>query len=193
MAQRPYNPSDRAFDWCYTFNDVPQDEATVRDQWIPHLHADLDAAIDAGHCKYYAFQLERGRKTGHLHVHCFVQFAERNRATRLAGVLAASNPFRPCKPNILHRLGSPEDCDRYHRKEKTRIDGPYKGGKLTPDRTGHGRRTELDFVAQRIRDGAGARAIAFEFTGTWIRYSRGIVSAIDVLNEPKELDADPGM
>lgn len=190
--KRAYDPNERAFDWCYTFNDVPQDPAQLT-RLCDDLHADLDAALDAGDLRHYAFQSERGRKTGHLHVHVFCQFRERQRGMRLRGLLRASSPFRPLKPNVLPRLGSPEECEVYHSKEETRLDGPYSGGELQVERRGQGKRTDLDRVAERIRSGDGVRQLATDFTTTYIRYHRGILAAIDVLHQPKALDADPGM
>lgn len=183
---------ERAFDWCYTFNDVPQDETTLRDVWLPQLEADLDAALDRGDIKHYAATLERGRKKRRLHFHVFLQFPDRQRPTRWLGILSDTSLFAACKPDRRHRLGSPAECEEYHGKEETRVTEPIAGGKLQPDRTGRGHRSDLDFVGERIRDGAGPAVIAREFTGTYIRYARGIHATCDILYRPQTLDSNPG-
>lgn len=186
-----YDPNKRSFDWCYTFNDVSQCPDTLP-RHLDNLHADLDAALDRGELSSYAATAERGGGTGHLHVHVFLQFRKRQRSSRWRSLLGASSPFVDCRPNVLPRLGSPEECLAYHTKEETCIAQPVSGGELQPDRRGQGRRSDLDIVGQRVRDGASPRDIATDFTATFIRYHRGIGAAIDVLHRPLALDTDPG-
>lgn len=186
-----YNPNARAFDWCYTFNDIPQDEQRAVGELL-RLQADLDAALARRELRHYCFQLERGRKRGHLHVHLFLQFRERQRAVRFRSILCGDNPYGGRHPDIQPRLGSTERCEEYHSKEETRVDGPYFGGQLSADRQGQGQRSDLGEVSAAIKRGASARDIARDHPGVYIRYHRGVHATIDILHEPVALRSRPG-
>lgn len=75
-----------------------------------------------GICKKYAFQLEKGEKTGKLHFQCRVSLRERMRNAQLASKLR-SNGLESVHCSTTSNCN--KDNDFYVLKDDTRVSGPY--------------------------------------------------------------------
>lgn len=172
-----------AFDWLYTFNKLPTDVD------FNEFCKDLDA-IEHGDLLYVVAQEESAPSTGQRHVHVFTQWGERVKPGHLCSALGVR--YRRCKPHYERRRGTPEEADAYHRKDETRVNGPWARGALQPDRQGQGKRTDLAAAADRIINGATLREVALADPVTYVRNYRGlqdlrsrVYQAVDLLEGPE--------
>lgn len=182
VRNRPAN--SQFTDWCYTYNDIPQTESGAKD-WIDGAVAVLENARREKTIQYYVGQLERG-EGGRLHFQLFVQYERRVRGlsiNRWPGML------RNHRPHCERRLGTADECEEYHSKEETRVYGPFRGGRLRD--VVRGQRTDLERVAERVRQGASARDVASEYPTEFFKYHGGIERAIKLSRTCKALTEPP--
>ncbi len=118
---------------------------------------------------YACCQLERCPETGRLHLQGYLQLPDRKRAGTIANefgrVLLAG-------VHLERARGTPTEGRDYARKEDSRCAGPWDFGSFTD--TSGGRRTDIESMRLRIRDGRSAVEIADEFWGLWLRYRKSI-------------------
>jgi len=154
-----------SYDWLYTFNRVPNGVT-----WVD-LCDELATLFNEGSILYCAAQEESAPSTGRRHYHVFVQFPDRVKPGRLCSLLGRQ--WERVKPHFDRRRGTPEEASAYCTKDESRTDGPLTLGDLQPDRSGQGRRRDLEQVVEAIRQGSDERGIAEEFPTTFIRNHRG--------------------
>lgn len=86
------------------------------------------------------------------------------------------------KTHLEARKGSQEQAINYCSKDDTRVDGPFEFG--TPSI--QGKRSDIDQVIKSIKDGKRIDEIVSLHTSSFIRMSRGIISAYNFLNRQVE-------
>lgn len=186
MAQRKQRASNsQTTDWCYVFNDIPQDELGAR-EWTDGFVLVLREGVRRGALVHFCGQLERG-DGGRFHFQLFLQYASKARGLSYIGF--TPDEFRAHRPHYERRLGTAEQAEQYHSKEESRIAGPYRGGRLRVVR--QGQRTDLEAVADRVLQGATAQAIVQQFPVQFIKYHGGIERSIKLSRTVKALDSAP--
>lgn len=135
--------------WMFTWNNPPNDSATVLKMYFNKLKA-----------SYMIVQLEVG-KNGTPHFQGFIYF------TNARGFNALKKELPNC--HLEAARGIP-DCIKYCSKEDTRKDGPWEFG----ERPQQGRRCDLEAVAKKIIDGTKVDALALDHPVEYIRYSKGL-------------------
>nr|AJP36397.1 replication-associated protein [Avon-Heathcote Estuary associated circular virus 11]AJP36400.1 replication-associated protein [Avon-Heathcote Estuary associated circular virus 11]AJP36401.1 replication-associated protein [Avon-Heathcote Estuary associated circular virus 11] len=123
------------------------------------------------HMAYMIYVLEEGDQTHTPHLQGYIRWKCRKTfksAERLLGGRAYLEIAR----------GTEEENQAYCKKEEGVLEpwqefGTYDGGSGIK-----GRRTDLEAVAKRVREGASARTIAVEHTEEFIRYHAGIERAV---------------
>lgn len=132
--------------WCFTWNN-PVQYGGLLQTWFD------SGLISTGCC-----QLEKG-KEGTLHLQGAVQFTKARSLSSVKGLL----PLAHWEP----RVGSIEQAERYCSKEDTRVEGPWKVGKVLKK----GQRTDLEGLKRTIDE---RRDPWDEHFGTMLRYHKGI-------------------
>jgi len=117
---------------------------------------------------YLVYQTETAPSTGHLHTQGFCRFKNRVRlaaAQRLLGLDRAH--FELAK-------GTDQNNKDYCTKLETRAEGPHgEYGKLVVSE--QGKRSDLQEVADKIKQGACMREVALDHPATFIKYHGGMV------------------
>lgn len=116
--------------------------------------------------RYVAGQLEKGAKTGYLHWQLYVELHSPQRRSWLKKVF---------KDKTIHCIarseGTREQARDYGLKEETRIGEQIQMGEWIG---GQGARSDWKGIQLMCEDGAPMLEIAEEYTGQFVRYSRGI-------------------
>jgi len=74
------------------------------------------------------------------------------------------------RAHIERRRGTQEQAIAYCKKEATRLDGPFEFG----EKKKQGERSEWHAAIDAVKDGATEEEIALTYTGTYIRYFKGL-------------------
>lgn len=143
---------------------------------------DWQEMFDYGEFAYCIVGNEICPDTGRPHKQGFIQFKKNTTFNKIKKL--------PFWPNHLHfdwRRKSVEVNIKYCRK-----DGDWEEfGE--PNFGSQGKRTDLEEIAQRIKEGASLLQISFDYPGQWMRYSSGIKSLYtnwQILNAPEWRDID---
>lgn len=135
--------------WIFTLNNPQENE-----------HATLELG---GHARAAVWQLERGLN-GTLHIQGYVEFSRPMRLTAVRGVLP--------RAHWEQARGNAQQCADYASKDDTRVDGPWKLGKIGGE---SGKRSDLEVVAQAVlQDGAKPSDVARDHGRSFIMYHKGI-------------------
>lgn len=136
--------------WCLTvFDDV----------WTPTFTPEMAFAV---------WQRETCPRTGRLHVHIYVRFIGRKRMSSVKNCFARQDMH--CEP----ARGSEEQATAYCEKDAGRAEVGARWGTYDANEGKQGRRSDLELIARRLRDGEPVRVIAEEHPGDFIRYHAGI-------------------
>lgn len=155
--------SSRCRNWCFTLNNYEQQD---RDK--------LEQFFNEGGARYVIYQPERGVTGDTPHLQGYIIFSN---ARTLNGV-------RSIFGNRAHwevAYSSAEANIAYCSKESTRDSGAGFGvvehgtrSSIRGTGSGRGHRTDLDIIAERVRDGATLRELAEDHPKEIILHSRGI-------------------
>lgn len=137
--------------WCFTLNN-PGDYRPV---WN-------DVQMD-----YMVYQLERGAN-GTEHLQGYVRFKARKRMNTVKNLLCNDGV------HLETAKGNEKQNKEYCTKEETRVDGPWEFGTYDENAGKQGNRSDLDEVANALKEGKSLRQIADMYTCQYIKYARGI-------------------
>lgn len=119
--------------------------------------------------RFAVWQKEKG-SNGTEHYQGYIEF---NKAMTMPGI----KKYLEEKAHIEKALGTKEQNIEYCSKSETRIDGPWSIGDSSIKQ---GKRTDLDKVAEEIKT-LTLEEIVEENTSTFIRYSKGIKEAYNII------------
>jgi len=135
---------------------------------IPGNASDILRPLPRG-IRYGVWQMEKGSKSGYIHIQAYVELTKPQRLSWLKNTL---------KRDDLHaevRKGTRDQARTYCMKEDSRIEGPWEEGSW--ESGGQGRRTDLDEVYHMLKDRKSLLEVLDEHPGTYIRCARGIKDA----------------
>lgn len=145
--------TQRVRNWCFTlFVDEEKD------------YGSYISGGDKLRCAVW--QLERCPETERLHLQGYVEFTAPMRMAAVKTFLASSSV------HLEPRKGPRDAAIAYCRKEDSRAGGPWEHGDLGDLRPG--KRTDLDQLAERLRDGGSIRELIEDSPGQFVRYHRGL-------------------
>jgi hypothetical protein len=121
--------------------------------------------------RYVSWQLEEGEE-GTPHLQGYVEFHGQK---RLSGVRKIS------RGHWEPRMGTQEQAIAYTQKKETRVEGPWVVGEKGK---GQGKRSDLDAVCDKIKEGATLKEICEEHMPLYVQYGRGFASAIQLIQDP---------
>lgn len=137
--------------WIFVFNNAPAD-------WAPPTGAEIE---------YMVWQRERGEQ-GTEHVQGYVRFNKRKRLS------AAKNWFSAPEIHMEVARGNEQQNKAYCTKVETRVAGPWEFGVYNADAGKQGKRSDLEEIADKIKQGASVKEVAEQHPSDYIRYSAGI-------------------
>lgn len=135
--------------------------------------------FDGGEMLYLCYQLEAAPSTGQLHWHAYVRFEKKKRFKQVQDMFVGAN-VQMCK-------GNERQCVAYCTKEESFVPGEghrAEFGERDEAAGKQGRRTDLDDVAEKVRQAVPMREIAEAHPSTYIKYFRGISALKEVLAPP---------
>jgi len=124
--------------------------------------------------KYLVFQEEKAPSTDRLH---YQGYLELNTPMRMNAV---KQLFTTPSVHLEKRQGSREQAIAYCKKGVTRIAGPWEWGDVD---NSQGHRTDLDEVANLIKQNKNLNDIVQQCPVAYIKYNRGIREAMNILNK----------
>jgi len=139
--------------------------------------------FDVQQVAYMVYQLEEGDQEHTPHLQGYVRFINRKMFATVARFFANEGV------HLEQAKGSEEQNKAYCTKEP-RIAGPWEFGNFDKDAGKKGRRTDLEAVATRVREGAHLRVIANEFPSDFIRYHQGIRAIQELLGPAPAVQRD---
>lgn len=152
--------------WCFTWNNP---DGLI--DWARTKDDDGEALVT--HVRYAVYQLEVG-DNGTEHFQGYVEFDRSVRLSHCRRVLS-------CHWGKKYAHSTREQARAYAMKEDTRIDGPWEYGSFAEG--GQGKRSDLDRVAEMVKDGKDLKQIALENPATFMRYHGGIARYMEVTLE----------
>ncbi len=164
--------------WCWTWFGATEETAA---EDADRVHG-LFEGIPPG---YACCQLERCPETGRLHLQGYLQLPDRKTTRQVANAFAA---LRLPGVHLERARGSSKQGRDYARKEDTRIAGPWEVGTFAG--TTQGRRTDMESMRLRLRDGARRVEIADEFFSLWCRYPRSISEYSAMVQPPRTWETE---
>lgn len=164
-ASPAVGPSVQARRFCFTIFHRGSD-------WLIDMLQDLPANI-----KFIVFQEEKSPYTNRLH---FQGYLELKMPTKASTV---QNYFPYGRFHIAVCNGTAEENIAYCTKESTRVRGPWSRGESAG---GQGRRTDLEAVAQRVKEGASLKEVATSDPAIYIRNFKGLEKLHALFNKPPE-------
>lgn len=145
----------KAKNWCFTINNHSGEDSTR-----------LTKLFEDGIVTYIVFGFEVG-ESGTSHIQGYCQFRERHR-------MLGAKRFIGLRGHLEVARGSPEQASTYCKKDGSFVEfGEIKK---------QGKRSDLLAVKAAIEEGADERAIANEFFGSWVRYSKSFAAYRGLLN-----------
>lgn len=131
--------------------------------------------------RYCIYQKERG-ENGTEHYQGYIEFTNSLSMKAIKLILGD-------KAHIEARKGTREQARAYCCKDDTRIDGPFEVGIWTK---GQGHRTDLDDVADMVKNKMTIKEVAEEFPVQFIKFNRGIERLNNVINlVPRDVENPP--
>lgn len=145
--------------WCFTENDEQQIQL-FRGRFEGRAEWD-------GNITYCVAQLEKGKESGHTHLQGYVELKKHCFLSQVKSKISPTAHWEI-------RRGTRDEARIYCRKDDTRIDGPWEYGEWIEGERGQGKRSDLDSVVERIRDGGTIKDVADDFPIEFIKFHRGI-------------------
>lgn len=143
----------RGRNWCFTLH-VQEDKD----------YGDFVSGNDKLRCAVW--QLERCPTTQQLHLQGYCEFTASMRMGAVKSIFSQSSM------HLELRKGPRAAAIAYCRKEDTRIKGPWELGDLGDLQPG--KRTDLDVLAEELRDGGTIDDIIGKSPALFVRYHRGL-------------------
>lgn len=142
--------------YCFTLNNYnDNDIQRLRD------------ANDNTRVSYIVFGREVG-ESGTPHLQGYIELNLRSTMGQVKSILGS-------RVHLEARRGTAEEASAYCKK-----DGEFEEfGTISS--SAQGRRTDLESIVERVKEGSGIRAIATEFPGQFIRYHAGIERLVTIL------------
>jgi len=137
--------------------------------WCFTSYRDEEPTYPAG-ATYAIWQREQCPTTGKLHWQGYIEFSQKKRRSLAQKLIGDSTA------HFELRKGTRDQAIAYCSKEDTRMDGTLREYGERP--TGEESKSQLQRVAQRVRDGASTGDIAGEEPTAIIRYGKGITALI---------------
>lgn len=125
--------------------------------------------------KYMVYQTEECPTTKKRHFQGYIEFKNPVRVAAIKKTLGD-------KIHIEKRKGTAQQASDYCMKPESRIEGPWVFGQISQP----GKRTDIEEVAEAIKDGATTHDIAVSHPVTYIKYHKGVDKLMAVLDPPKE-------
>lgn len=144
----PSNNRSRAY--CWTVNNPTEDEILVPQSW------------EASTYTYLCYQLEEGTE-GTRHLQGYTSFKNQMPFETFCS-------WFPRRPHVEKAMGTAKQNKAYCSKSEGRIEGPWEFG-IMPEQ---GKRNDILAMKADLDSGASLRQISDDYTGLFLRYSRGI-------------------
>lgn len=147
----------RSTAWCWTLNNYTLEDVKCLEDFNIEENAT---------CSYLIWGKEVCPSTGTLHLQGYIEFQGRLRMSSVKKFFGES--ILLLNPEVIHlekRRGSQKQAIEYCKKE-----GSYNE-KGEPKQ--QGKRSDLNTIRDKIRDGATDLEIADEHFGSWLRYAKG--------------------
>lgn len=128
--------------------------------WIPHF--------DDAEMLYMVFQSEMGHEEGTPHIHCYVVFRNRKRRNTVKRLMDFEGDIRV-----------PDGSERANRDYCTKLDTRSEGpngefGTYEPTRGVQGKRSDLELICSRLREGQSMLQATNDHPGDYVRYHQGL-------------------
>ena len=140
------------------------------------FNTDLDLARtyddNQSRIKYLVYQRESCPESKREH---FQGYCELVNPLSYAGI---KRLFDDEKMHIEPRKGTAAQARDYCRKEESRVDGPWEFGEISQQ----GKRTDIQAVAESIKEGKTIEMIAEEHPTVVMKYTRGVRELYNILN-----------
>ncbi|AXH74589.1 MAG: putative viral replication protein [Cressdnaviricota sp.] len=156
----------RARHWCFTLNTPSQQELST----LSTVFATSPA------CMYMVYQLEEG-SNGTRHAQGYIEF---NAAQRFSTVKRLISP----RIHLEKRMGTRDQAREYCMKLESRVEGPWEYGTWVPG--GSGRRSDLHFIREKIKQGATEVDLWEEYFPTMARNYRAIDRYRGLVSVPRD-------
>lgn len=133
---------------------------------------------------YMIWQKEKGAKEGTVHMQGYVRFDKKKQ------MKAAKNWFECDSIHMEPARGTEKQNREYCTKAETRIDGPWEFGVYDESAGQQGKRSDLEAVAEKIKQGSSMKDIAEQHPEAYIRYHQGIEKLRDIVQPLPPLERD---
>lgn len=171
--------------WCLTVFPVEQkDDERVYANYPDKVECIVRSSKGTEYkIKYLRYQEEKCPKTGRFHLQMFMIMEKPIKFTVL------KNAFPKCRIAMRYKKSTNKQADEYCDKEETATGKyKYKGGEFEEDQ--QGKRTDLELVAEAIKDGATLKAVSSMFPSTFMKFHGGIKSYASYHDEPIACERD---
>lgn len=155
--------------YCFTLH-IPD--------WSYERLVDFESKLSSVQPTKYVFQLEAGGLEGSLHLQGYFEMSSRRRVSTIVRMLGIP------EIHLERRKGSAREAWDYCQKEDTRVDGPWFFGEV-PRASQQGRRTDLEEIRKKLKEGQNELAIADEYFGQWVRYHKAFRRYQELLKPPR--------
>lgn len=154
--------------WCITVH-VQNDE-----EFVPRDVLTKDGV------KYACWGFESAPETGQLHWHLYIRFTTRKRMDTVKRFLGRQDAH--CEP----AKGTEEQAREYTLKERVAGDEHHWGeyGEYEKDSGKQGKRSDLEEIGEKVKQGVSIQDIARDHTADYIRYHGGIQALQVALSNP---------
>jgi len=125
-----------------------------------HEDGELDPSLWPG-CTFCVWQIEVG-ENGTEHYQGYLELEGQKSLMQLMQFEGLEGA------HFERRKGTQKQAIDYCSKEDTRVDGPYRFG----EPNAQGKRSDLEEVKKRIRDGASVNEIAEDHFASWVKYHK---------------------
>lgn len=147
-----------------------------RNYMLTDFNLENDLNQHADWIKYAIWQVEQCPKTGKRHIQAYIELPKPMRINQVKNLYGCSGI------HLEKRRGNQADAIQYCSKEDTRCEGPWEFGERGK---GQGHRSDLDAVAEMVKEKKSLREIAEEHPATFIRYHRGIKELKNTTDDKK--------
>lgn len=156
--------------WCFTLNNPSEGDEKI---------------ILSLECDYLVFQKEEGEnKTPHMQG--YIKFKTDKRFELVKKYFKVVG-----QPHIVQAKGNPLQNRDYCTKTEGRIAGPWEKGVFSTTGKGQGHRTDLDAIADAVKEGQSISDIARDNSVAYIKYYKGIEALKQMVQPVKPRQTAP--
>lgn len=178
MVRGPANPCRH---YCFTLYAPDHLSDGAQRDWLVERAERWTTAPLPQHVRFIVCQLERGNERNHLHLQGYVQLLRPQRFTFLHRVLDS-------RLSCLQVNGTAEENLVYCTKEDTRVEGPWRAGRMVHQ----GTRSDLDSLRESIRAGASDLELYENHFSAMAKYPRVASAYRGVLVRARTAGGAPG-